>query len=213
MFRALCILVPALCASAILLLSADAARADPPIRVAIVGLVHGHVKGFLHALPGNESATLVAIVEPQEALAKEYAAQYRLDPKLFYTDIERMLAEQHPDAVLVYTTIADHRKVIEVAARHGVSSMVEKPLSTTLDDALAIRSIARQHHVQVLVNYETTWYPSNHDVFAEVGQGKLGDIRKVVGHDGARGPQGNRSRPGVAALAYRSRTRRGGRLV
>ena len=84
-------LLPALCACAILLLSVNAVAADPPIRVAIVGLVHGHVKGFLHALPRNESATLVAIVEPQEALAKEYAAQYHLDSKLFYTDIERML--------------------------------------------------------------------------------------------------------------------------
>ena len=180
-------LLPALCACAIL--SVNAAGADPPIRVAIVGLVHGHVKGFLHALPRNEGATLVAIVEPQEALAKEYAAQYHLDSKLFYTDIERMLAEQHPDAVLVYTTIVDHRKVIEIAARHGVSSMVEKPLSTTLEDALAIRSIAREHHVQVLVNYETTWYASNHEVFVEAGQGKLGDIRKVVVHDGHEGPK------------------------
>ena len=31
------------------------------------------------------------------------------------------LVEQHPDAVLVYATIADHRKVIETASRHGVS--------------------------------------------------------------------------------------------
>lgn len=182
-------LLPALCACAILPLSVNAVAADPPIRVAIVGLVHGHVKGFLHALPRNPSATLVAIVEPQEALAKDYAAQYHLDSKLFYPDLERMLAEQHPDAVLVYTTIVDHRKVIETAARHGVNSMVEKPLSTTLEDALAIRAIAREHHVQVLVNYETTWYASNHEVFTEVGQGKLGDIRKVVVHDGHEGPK------------------------
>ena len=111
--------------------------------MAIVGLVHGHVKGFLAALPGNQAATLVAIVEPQEALAKDYAAKYHLDAKLFYTDLEKMLMEQHPDAVLVYTTIADHRKVIEAAARQGVSSMVEKPLATTLEDALAIRAVAR----------------------------------------------------------------------
>jgi glucose-fructose oxidoreductase len=167
----------------------NAAAAEPPVRVAIVGLVHGHVKGFLGALPGNESAILVAIVEPQDALAKEYASKYHLDSKLFYTDIERMFADRHPDAVLVYTTIADHRKVIESAARHGVSSMVEKPLSTTLDDAIAIRAIARKQHVQVLVNYETTWYPSNHEIFAEVAQGKLGDLRKVVVHDGHEGPK------------------------
>jgi predicted dehydrogenase len=67
--------------------------------------------------------------------------------------------------------------------------MVEKPLSTTLVDAIAIRSIARKQHVQVLVNYETTWYPSNHEVFAEVAQGKLGELRKVVVHDGHEGPK------------------------
>jgi glucose-fructose oxidoreductase len=171
------------------LFSVTANAAEGPIRVALVGLVHGHAKGFLRALPGNDSATLVAIVEPREDLAKEYAAKFGLDAKLFYTDLERMLAEQHPDAVLVYTAIADHRKVIEAAARHGISSMVEKPLATTLEDALAIRAIARKQHVHVLVNYETTWYASNREVFVEAGQGKLGEIRKVVVHDGHEGPK------------------------
>ena len=39
--------------------------------------------------------------------------------------------------------------------------MVEKPLSTTMEDALAIRAAARRYKVHVLVNYETTWYASN----------------------------------------------------
>jgi len=172
-----------------LLAGSGRAQAEPPIRVAIVGLVHGHVKGFLAALPGNQAATLVAIVEPQEALAKDYAAKYHLDAKLFYIDLEKMLVEQHPDAVLVYTTIADHRKVIETAARHGVSSMVEKPLSTTLEDALAIRAIAHERRVQVLVNYETTWYASNHEVIAQAVAGKFGELRRVVVHDGHEGPK------------------------
>jgi predicted dehydrogenase len=79
--------------------------------------------------------------------------------------------------------------VIEAAARHGISSMVEKPLCTTLEDAIAIRAIARERHVQVLVNYETTWYSSNREMFVEAGQGKLGEIRKVVVHDGHEGPK------------------------
>lgn len=162
---------------------------DKPIRVAIVGLVHGHVRGFLSALPKNTNAQLVAVVEPDTALAQRYSSLYHLDSKLLYTDMERMLTEQHPDAVLVYTTILDHRKVIEAAARHGISSMVEKPLATTMDDAIAIRTAARSHHVQVLVNYETTWYASNQEVLNEAQQGKLGDVRKVVVHDGHEGPK------------------------
>src|SRR6476620_8539771 len=112
--------------------------ADKPIRVAIVGLVHGHVKGFLSALPKHPEAQLVAVVEPDTALAKKYADQYHLSPALFSTNLEQMLTTTKPDAVLVYTTIQDHRRVIEAAAKHNISSMVEKPLSTTMEDALAI---------------------------------------------------------------------------
>src|SRR5258706_13874716 len=185
-FRGFWFQLAAICAG-LFLFSVTSSGAEGPIRVALVGLVHGHAKGFLRALPGNDSATLVAVVEPREDLAREYAAKFGLDAKLFYTDLERMLVEQHPDAVLVYTAIADDRKVIEAAARHGISSMVEKPLATTLEDAIAIRAIAQKQHVQVLVNYETTWYASNREVFVEAGQGKLGEKRKVVGHDGDEG--------------------------
>ena len=72
--------------------------------------------------------------------------------------------------------------------------MVEKPLATTLEDALAIRAVARnsgtrERPVHVLVNYETTWYASNHEVIAQAAAGKLGDLRKVVVHDGHEGPK------------------------
>jgi len=160
-----------------------------PVRVAIVGLVHNHVSGFLGPLSKNPNAQLVAIVEAQTDLAQHYRDRFHLDQKLFYTDLEKMLTEQHPDAVLVYTSIHDHRRVIEAAARHGISSMVEKPLSTTLDDALAIRKAAREHHVHVLVNYETTWYASNAEAIRQADDGKLGVIRKVVVHDGHGGPK------------------------
>jgi predicted dehydrogenase len=132
---------------------------------------------------------LVGIAEPDKALAERYAKRFNLDPKLFYTDLGPMLDKLHPDAVLVYTDIQDHRKVIEAAASRGIASMVEKPLATTVDDALAIRKAAREHHVQVLVNYETTWYSSNAEAIREVRAGKLGDLRRVVVHDGHEGPK------------------------
>ena len=163
--------------------------ADKPIRVAIVGLVHDHALGLFGPLAQNPNVQLVAIVEPDPAVIERYTVRFHLDSRLFYPDTDRMLEQQHPDAVLVNTSIQDHRKVIEAAARHGVSSMVEKPLATNLDDALAIRATAREHHVPVLVNYETTWYPSNEEAYEEVQQGKLGEIRKVVVHDGHEGPE------------------------
>lgn len=160
-----------------------------PIRVAVVGLVHGHVAGFLPALKSHPEIQLVGIEEPDTALAVKYRDQFHMDPKLFFTSIDTMIQQTHPQALLVYTAISDHRKVIEIAANHGVSVMVEKPLATTLDDALAIRKTARAHHIQVLVNYETTWYSSNRAAYDELQQGKLGELHKVIFRDGHQGPK------------------------
>ena len=160
-----------------------------PVRVVIVGLEHDHVGGLLQALPENSNIQLVGIADPDVSLAHRYAARFHLDPKLFYTDADTMLTEVHPDAVLVYTDILSHRKVIDMAARHGISAMVEKPLATTVDDAIAIRKAARDHHIHVLVNYETTWYASNAAALQDVKDGKLGEIRRVVVHDGHEGPK------------------------
>jgi predicted dehydrogenase len=163
--------------------------ADKPIRVVIVGLVHDHARGFIGPLSKNTNVQLVGISEPDTALAAHYETEFHLDHKLFYTDMDKMLDQLHPDAVLVYTDIQDHRKVIEAAAKRGINAMVEKPLATTMADALAIRALAREHHVQVLVNYETTWYASNAEAIREADSGKLGVIHRVVVHDGHEGPK------------------------
>jgi glucose-fructose oxidoreductase len=100
-----------------------------------------------------------------------------------------MVAAMHPQALLVFTSISGHRKAIESAAKHHLTVMVEKPLTMTLADALAIRDTARKANIQVLVNYETTWYASNQAAYDLLQQGKLGDLRKVVVHDGHEGPK------------------------
>ena len=41
----------------------------------------------------------------------------------------------------------------------------------------------------MLVNYETTWYASNRAAYDELKQGSLGEIRRVVIHDGHQGPK------------------------
>jgi len=168
---------------------AQAETAPPPLRVAIVGLVHDHVAGFLAQLPQHHDVELVGIAEPDPALQEKYQKKYGLADSLFFKDIAKMIEQRRPQALLVYTSIADHRRVIEVGAYYGVSVMVEKPLTISLEDALAIRKIAREKHIHVLVNYETTWYPSNTAAYNEVREGRLGPIRRVVVHDGHNGPK------------------------
>ncbi len=160
-----------------------------PLRVAIVGLVHGHVAGFLGPALQRNDIEIVGIEEPDERLAQRYAAEFKLDGKLFYRDLEEMLTKVRPQAVLVYTDTKSHRQVLEAAARHHVAVMMEKPLAVNVEDALAIQRAAEAAKIPVLVNYETTWYASNTAVYRMVRDGALGDVRKVVVHDGHRGPK------------------------
>ncbi|MDR3742494.1 MAG: Gfo/Idh/MocA family oxidoreductase [Terracidiphilus sp.] len=161
---------------------------DKPLRVAIVGLTHDHVAGFLEQLPGHHDVELVGIAEADPELVAKYEKRFSLPHELFFSDAEVMIAARHPEALLAYNSIASHRKVIELGAKHGISVMVEKPLTISLDDALAIRKLARQSHIHVLVNYETTWYASNRAAYDAVAAGQLGSIRRVVVHDGHNGP-------------------------
>jgi predicted dehydrogenase len=160
-----------------------------PLRVAIAGLVHGHAEGFLQANLHRADIQLVGIAEPDRALAARYAAQFHIDSALLFTSLDEMLEKTHPQAVLEYTSTHDHRRVVEICARHGVAVMMEKPLSVSLDDALAIQQAASKAKIPVLVNYETTWYRSNRAAYDLVHQNALGDVRKVVVHDGHRGPK------------------------
>lgn len=162
---------------------------NPPLRVVIVGLEHGHVGGFLSAFPKQHDVELVGIVDGDAALRARYEQQFHLDHALFYSRLDDAIAARHPQALLVYTPIGEHRSVIEAAAAHGIDVMVEKPLTISLDDALAIRKAAREHHIQVLVNYETTWYASNRAVYDMATQGRFGIIRKAIIRDGHQGPQ------------------------
>lgn len=170
------------------LLQQPASAQTAPVRVAVIGLVHGHVDGFLSALPKHPGIELVGIVEPDTALAAGYETKYSLPHALFFTDADRMIASVHPQALLVYTSPAGHRAAIETAARHGLTVMVEKPLTISLSDALAIRRIAREKQIHVLVNYVTTWAPANHAVYDEAISGRLGTIRRIVVHTGHQGP-------------------------
>ena len=169
--------------------SAKSVDASAPLRVAMAGLVHGHAEGFFRQTKDRKDIQIVGIAEADRALFDRYAKKYSLDQSLWHADLEDMLEKTHPQAVLAYTNTYDHRRVVEICAKHGVHVMMEKPLAVSFDDARAISRAARAAKIQVLVNYETTWYRSNRAAYDLVHDNALGPIRKVVVHDGHSGPK------------------------
>jgi len=161
----------------------------PPLRVAVVGLVHGHVEGFFQHNLQRTDIQIVGVSDPDKQLFARYAKQFNLEPSLYFASLDEMLQKTNPQAVLVYTSTYDHRAVVEACAKRGIHVMMEKPLAVSYSDALAMAEAAKRGHIHVLVNYETTWYRSNHAAYDLVREGAIGDIRKIVVHDGHRGPK------------------------
>ncbi len=164
-------------------------REERPLRVAVVGCVHGHVSGFFQANRKRADLEIVGVAEPDQELLARIAKQYNLGKELLFADTEEMLTKTKPQAVLAYTNTYDHRKVVELCAKHGIHVMMEKPLAVSMEDGLAMEKAATLGKIHVLVNYETTWYPSNRAAYDFVQDNALGGIRKIVVHDGHRGPK------------------------
>ena len=164
--------------------------APPPLRLGMAGLVHGHAAGFLARYRDSGEVELVGIAEPDRDVAARYIKRSRLDPSTIYPSVEAMLDEARPQAVVAFTSTAGHLAVVSACASRKIPVMMEKPLTVSLEQARAIERAAAEADIPVLVNYETTWYPSNHAAYALARETKaLGEIRKVVIHDGHRGPK------------------------
>ncbi len=162
---------------------------EAPLRVALAGLAHGHAFGFFDQFQHRTDLQVVGIAEADHQLTEQFAKRYSLPPGIFYSDLEEMLKKTHPQAVLAYTNTYDHRRVVEICARHGVPVMMEKPLAVSLEDARAVERAAHEAKIQVLVNYETTWYRSNQAAYDLTHENAIGEIRKIVVHDGHSGPK------------------------
>ena len=174
-------------------LSYGQAATKKPLRVGIVGMEHDHVHGILNKAfkqTGQTDIEIVGIAEPNRELAERLAKQHGFSMSLVYPTVAEMLDKTKPEAVTDFRRIADHKKTVEICAPRGIHVMVEKPLATSFADAKQMAALAQKHHIQLLTNYETTWYGSNHKAYAIANTDKgIGDLRKIVVHDGHQGPK------------------------
>ena len=165
-------------------------REAAPVRVAIVGLVHDHARGMIPRFSGRPDVQLVGIVESNPELVAVYEREFHLAPDLFFASIDALVSKTKVQAVAIFTSTYDHRAVVEKCASLGIDAMMEKPLATSLADARAMADAAAKGHIELVVNYETSWYPSVQAAYGEIhGKDAIGELRKFVVHDGHEGPK------------------------
>ncbi len=161
-----------------------------PLRVAIAGLVHGHVDGFLRSARNRPDIQIVGIFDPDAALQQRYAQRYSLANALFFSDLGAMLDKVKPEAVASFTNTFDHAMVVEACALRSTHVMMEKPLAVNMQQARAIQNAATSGGIEVIVNYETTWYASHGAMWNIIKEKRAaGDIRKMAAMDGHQGPK------------------------
>lgn len=164
------------------------AAQENALRVGVVGLTHTHV----HWILGREDKgdiKIVGIVEPNRELAERYSKQHGYSMDIVFNTMEEMITTTKPEAVTAFGTIYEHLKVVEIAAPKGIHVMVEKPLAVSVEHARKMEALAKKHNIQLLTNYETTWYPSNHKAYELLQNNTIGSLRKAVIRDGHRGPK------------------------
>ena len=160
-----------------------------PIRLAISGMTHGHI-AFILGRKDKKDFQLVGVYEPNTELAQRLAKKYGFDPKLIYHNLENMLDQVKPEAVVAFGSIFEHLATVEACAPRGIHVMVEKPLATNNEHARKMVELAEKYHIFLLTDYETSWYPTTAKSFQLVNDSNyIGAIKKVVIHDGHQGPK------------------------
>lgn len=158
-------------------------------RLAIIGLVHGHVNWITRNLAKYTEFDLVGIAESNQELIEIYVKKDGISRELFFIDASEMLESVKPDAVAVFTNTFDHLEAVKLCAPRGIHVMVEKPLAISVEHATEMESLAKQHAIHLMTNFETSWYATTHHAYSALKKGQLGDLLKLVVHDGHAGPK------------------------
>jgi predicted dehydrogenase len=145
------------------------------VRTALVGC--GKV-GHLHAaalrdLPLSE---FVAVCDADAGRAADFAARYGARP---YADLDALLREARPEAVVVCTPHPLHAGPVVRAAAAGACALVEKPLAASLADCDAMLAACRKAGTLLGVVSQRRLYEPVRRTKAAIDAGKIG--RPVLG--------------------------------
>lgn len=158
------------------------------VRVGLVGC--GTIANVMH-LPGLKTmeemgrVEVVCVCDSFEATAK--AASEKFGIPVYYTDLNRMLAEVDFDLLVNTTPIPSHFAVTMTGLRAGRHVYTQKPMATTVDEATTLIEEARERRLKLACAPEHPVRPIVRTIRALIDQGTIGKVNfaKVQSsHDG-----------------------------
>ena len=146
------------------------------IKAVIVGagLIAGkkHIPAFLKH---KSKIELSAICDLNEAGAKKLAGEFGI-PRT-YTDLEEMIAAEHPQLVDICTPPQTHVKLAVQAMELGCHVLIEKPMALSVEECDAIVNASKIHGMKVCVGHSDLFYYPFMEARELVTKGAIGEFR------------------------------------
>jgi predicted dehydrogenase len=126
----------------------------------------------LHGWRDIEGASIVALCDRDPARLALAGDQFGIARR--YADAAQMLADEKLDFVDVATTVASHRPLVELAARHGVAAICQKPFALSMADARAMVQACGAAGVPLMVHENFRWQSPIQALHARIDSGAIG---------------------------------------
>ena len=169
-----------LLALALTMAISTSAQSTATLRVAMAGLAHGHVDGFLRALQRRKDVEIVGVFDTDTSLHTKYQEKYHLDGSLFFTSLGAMLDKVKPEAVATFTNTFDHPVVVEACSVRKIPVMMEKPLCNDLGEARVLHDLVASTGCAVAITHTFSGYPMLREMRARLLAGEIGAVRLVL---------------------------------
>ena len=157
------------------------------LRLGMVGGGQGAFIGAIHRIAARLDGqfTLVAGALSSEAQrAKASGAELGLDPARCYSDFRDMAKSEAArddgiDVVAIVTPNHLHAPAAIAFLQAGIHVICDKPLSATLEDAVALEAAVKASGKQFILTHNYTGYPLIRQARDMVANGTLGALRLV----------------------------------
>ncbi|MEO6003390.1 MAG: Gfo/Idh/MocA family oxidoreductase [Opitutus sp.] len=159
-------------------------------KLKVVGLNfdHMHMGDLLRQCHEHGDVEIAGICDADPARMQTAIKNFQLPAERVFTDPDRCLTETNPDFVVLCPATAQHADYVELAARHRVHMLVEKPFAASLRDADRMIAAARRARRLLAINWPLRWYPAHVTAHRLLREGRIGSLQEVHYYDGNRGP-------------------------
>ena len=160
-------------------------KSDRKLRIGIIGT--GGISGAPHiqSYKKQPDVEVVAGADLIPGKAEKFFKDYEVDAKAF-TDYKEMIDTMNLDAVSVCTYNRTHAECTIYALEHGLPVLLEKPMTVTLEEAIAIREAEKKSGKIVSVGFQPRFDANMQMIKKIVQSGELGKIYYVQTGGGRR---------------------------